>query len=260
MEMRSNLAHSQTAARYKPQPAPSSRAFTLVDILVSMTVIAVLMGLLLPSLSGIRETSRRVVCGSNIRQFGLGIAMYAQDYRDTVPFSSFVGHRDDDPKWRPDLTMTVRVDPMQWDGLGILFDRGYTPAVGIYYCPSHIGDHPATRYTDPWALGRGELIANYQFRGESPNGSNMLRRWEPGWSIVADGLATQRDFNHGLGTNALRGDFSVGWVPDSGRISDVLAKTEDDVQAPLRVRIAWQEIDRANTLQPGTQNPTGPAN
>ncbi|MCQ6498005.1 type II secretion system protein, partial [Vibrio parahaemolyticus] len=59
---------------------PGSRAqrsgFTIIDVLVSIAVIAVLISILMPSLSLVRETTRRLVCSSNIRQHGMGLAMY----------------------------------------------------------------------------------------------------------------------------------------------------------------------------------------
>jgi len=59
--------------------------FTLVELLVVITIIAMLAGLLLPALSSAREKSRRVACSSNLRQIGTGMMAYAGDNGNHLP-------------------------------------------------------------------------------------------------------------------------------------------------------------------------------
>src|SRR5688572_15903400 len=61
------------------------RGFTLVELLVVIGIIAVLVGILLPTLSRARESARRTACLSNLRQLGQGFAMYANNYKEYVP-------------------------------------------------------------------------------------------------------------------------------------------------------------------------------
>lgn len=235
------------------------RAFSLVDLLVSLTVIVVLMGLLLPSIAGIREAARRVACSSNVRQFGLGLAMYAQDNKEGLPLSAYAAYKAGDPEARPELMMSVRLaDNDAWDSLGVLFISGYTPAAGVYYCPSHTGEHPYSSSQNAWSTGTGEIIGNYHFRGVTSGGSNLITAFGRGSALISDGLATQLDYNHKTGNNALRADFSVLWVQDvQGQIAGVLPKATGDLTAPLRVRVAWQEIDRAAGANPATSDAQG---
>ena len=60
-------------------------AFTLIELLVVIAVIAILMGLLVPILGTARERARRVACMGNVRQFLIGIQVYASDYREFLP-------------------------------------------------------------------------------------------------------------------------------------------------------------------------------
>jgi prepilin-type N-terminal cleavage/methylation domain-containing protein/prepilin-type processing-associated H-X9-DG protein len=58
-----------------------SNAFTLIELMVVVAVIATMAGLLLPSLSGAREAGRRAVCASNVRQLALADDLYSIDSR-----------------------------------------------------------------------------------------------------------------------------------------------------------------------------------
>lgn len=59
--------------------------FTLVELLVVISIIALLMAILMPSLQKAREQAKRIVCASNLKQMGLGISLYAIDNSDSLP-------------------------------------------------------------------------------------------------------------------------------------------------------------------------------
>lgn len=61
------------------------RAFTLIELLVVIAIIAILAAILFPVFARARENARRASCQSNLKQIGLGIAQYTQDYDETMP-------------------------------------------------------------------------------------------------------------------------------------------------------------------------------
>ena len=142
---------SHYIGRHMSRARPTtSRAFTLVELLVVIGIIAVLIAILLPALNKARRSANTVKCGSNLRQIGQAIQMYAGMNNDYLPHADlFVAVKyqptyDFYYSWAERLVISGAVRqqprPAQW------FPddpwKQYYPCfgTGIFLCPSSSQD------------------------------------------------------------------------------------------------------------------------
>jgi prepilin-type N-terminal cleavage/methylation domain-containing protein/prepilin-type processing-associated H-X9-DG protein len=80
------MAMSNRLSKKMKKQSRNSRGFTLIELLVVVAIIAVLVSMLLPALGAARKQARSVQCRVNLRQWGVGFMMYANDYNGALPF------------------------------------------------------------------------------------------------------------------------------------------------------------------------------
>ena len=108
---------------------PSS-AFTLVELLVVIGIIAVLVAILLPAMSRSREMARRAACLSNLRQVHMAFMLYAGENHDQVP----LGYRTASKQYNSMMFSTTAGN--RWVLFGLLYSGGYISDARILFCPS----------------------------------------------------------------------------------------------------------------------------
>ena len=224
-----------------------------MDVLVSLSVVAILIGLLMPTMAGVRRTANKILCRSNVRQIGLGIQMFADDYNDALPQSIFTGIPGDPSLRQTGKTVTLRIgsDPSlyagQWDGLGHLYELEYLKAPQVFYSPAERGETSWLNYAPRWGEDGTEIVGNYQYRGEGPNQERYLTEIRPRTSaLVTNALSSKAAYSHGDGSNVLRADLSVYWFSDlNGALLSQLA--DDPFGAdPDGIDQVWDTIDDYN--------------
>lgn len=61
------------------------KAFTLIELLVVISIIAILMAVMMPSLQRVKQQAQEMKCQSNLRQYDLAMAMYMEDFDGYFP-------------------------------------------------------------------------------------------------------------------------------------------------------------------------------
>ncbi len=114
------MIHSISNSKTRPQ------GFTLIELLVVIAIIAILAAILFPVFARARENARRASCQSNLKQIGLGIIQYAQDYDDHFPLQESNNGGNNPNYFAADGTS------MSWD----LMTQPYLKSLQILVCPS----------------------------------------------------------------------------------------------------------------------------
>ena len=193
------------------QPRSTRQGFTLVELLVVIGIIAILIALLLPALSKVREHSRITACKANLRTLGHGHYLYANAFKDRLPNANPSG------MWRS-------YGPT--NELLSYFARDTVRATLVFHCPSDPNDPPQSIDTADHDLpnsarGSYEFFSVY-FAPEHALRLGRLNSLCPVAWDVDGGAKTSKVQNHGdKGGNVLYADGHVefqirrDWETDS---------------------------------------------
>ena len=163
------------------------RAFTLVELMVVIAIIAVLIALLLPAVSKVREVAERAACLSDRRQNYISLSAYASDHAQHFPFGTYGGAAG----YRHDASAlsgaTFRAGkPNRQFILGTLALAGYVDAPQTLFCPAFErptqlqknkseGVVPVRKWKEirNWYYDQPELLASMKRSGTTPWGASI---------------------------------------------------------------------------------------
>ena len=225
-------------------PAAGKRrgAFTLVELLVVIGIIALLISILLPAMSKARESARRTACLSNLRQFNITLRLYANTYRDYVPTGYHVGQKQ--LNYLIVQNFTFGSWRCYFTHLGVLYQANLMTTPAPFYCPSETsptfqlnggGGGSTVVFNNPWPplTTNPGLPANtrvgYGTRPTvdwpQPSGSGLLPTVFPSRmdrlndlkniAIASDPISNYLFLNtrHKNGVNVAYSDGSAKWIP-----------------------------------------------
>lgn len=108
------------------KPPLSRKAFSLIEILVTISIIAVLVALLFPSIDSMKRAANRATCTSNLRAMSGVWTSYAADHEGNYPSNGYVAPEDNFGNW----------NVLRGNVVNDLFQNGYASDPRIFFCPS----------------------------------------------------------------------------------------------------------------------------
>ena len=137
------------------------KGFTLIELLVVIAIISILAAILFPVFARARENARRASCLSNLKQMGLGVMMYTQDYDEKYPTAYIT-------------TSQTPPDGYKWTSSSMWFWQQmiypYTKSDQVYFCPSSKMFGPAGNAGTPYV---GNYGANWLMLLTPPNSMSL---------------------------------------------------------------------------------------
>jgi prepilin-type N-terminal cleavage/methylation domain-containing protein len=174
---------------------PPTRAFSIIELLVVVAIIAILAALLIPSLANARESGRRAACLSNLHQIGLAVRVYAADNNSSIPFGPAA----------PPIVTTIDFYPCTGSptslisllngapvGMGLMLNTQLATQPKVLFCPG--SDQPVDAAAQLANIGVTQAQSSYYYRhGSIPDSSPTTASALPPTHIRIEDLGNNRN-------------------------------------------------------------------
>jgi prepilin-type N-terminal cleavage/methylation domain-containing protein len=146
-------------------PLRPRRAFTLIELLVVIAIIAILVALLIPALASAKGSGQRAGCLSNLRQIGLAVQIYAQDYEGRIPYGPIAPPFSHPAEFYPSTgspTSLLSLRDGAPAGLGLMLTNELAKTPKVLFCPG--SDQPIDADAELAKVGTTQAQGSYYYR------------------------------------------------------------------------------------------------
>lgn len=220
-----------------------TKAFTLIELLVVIAIISIIAAILFPVFARARENARRTSCLSNLKQMGLGIMMYTQDYDEMYPpayisSSAPTPFGNSDWDWKKIIYPYVKnqqlfVCPSKTSTMNIDFmNYGINQSVTANHTPMSIAgmNSPASKYL---VMDSGHWRIRYTMITDSDSETNLFYlpgQGSAGYTCSNNDARAHSDCETGRhfeGVNIIFADGHTKWLKTS-TVTEQAEKADSD--------------------------------